>query len=114
MSYLINKKHLDESVVSIKELDGYQFKPKANKDSYIKVNQVTIVDRVMIDKILTMCRDFGNSRGKLDETNFPRILENHNQMGLILYRTNIRSHLLRLQNKDKSRQGHRDKFYLTL
>ena len=54
MSYLINKKHLDESVVSIKELDGYQFKPKANKDSYIKVNQVTIVDRVMIDKILTM------------------------------------------------------------
>ena len=53
-SYLINKSHQDESVVSIRELDGYQFKPKANKDSYIKVNQVTIVDRVMIDKILTM------------------------------------------------------------
>ena len=52
--YLINKSHHDESVVSIKELDGYIFRPKTNKDSYIKVNQVTIVDRVMIDKILTM------------------------------------------------------------
>ena len=54
MSYLINKSHHDESVVSIKELDGYVFRPKTTKDSYIKVNQVTIVDRVMIDKILTM------------------------------------------------------------
>ena len=53
-SYLINKKHQDESVVSIKELEGYQFKPRATKDSYIKVDRVTIVDRVMIDKILTM------------------------------------------------------------
>lgn len=53
-SYLINKSHQDESVVSIRELEGYQFKPRTTKDSYIKVNQVTIVDRVMIDKILTM------------------------------------------------------------
>jgi len=53
-SYLINKSHQDESVVSIRELEGYQFKPRSTKDSYIKVNQVTIVDRVMIDKILTM------------------------------------------------------------
>ena len=54
MSYLINKNHRDESVVSIRELDGYKFKPKKIKDSYIKVSEVTIVDRVMIDKILTM------------------------------------------------------------
>ena len=53
-SYLINKNHHDESVVSIKELDGYVFRPRTTKDNYIKVNQVTIVDRVMIDKILTM------------------------------------------------------------
>ena len=53
-SYLINKSHQDESVVSIRELEGYQFKPRSTKDSYIKVNKVTIVDRVMIDKILTM------------------------------------------------------------
>ena len=50
-SYLINKSHQDESVVSIRELEGYQFKPRSTKDSYIKVNKVTIVDRVMIDKI---------------------------------------------------------------
>ena len=53
-SYLINKSHQDESVVSIRELEGYQFKPRSTKDIYIKVNQDTIVDRVMIDKILTM------------------------------------------------------------
>ena len=27
----------------------------------------------MIDKNFTMCRDFGNSGGKLEKTNFPRI-----------------------------------------
>ena len=27
----------------------------------------------MIDKNFTMCRDFGNSEGKLDKTNFPHI-----------------------------------------
>lgn len=53
-SYLINKKHCDESVISIKELDGYKFKPKSGNGNYIKVNEVTIVDRVMIDKILSM------------------------------------------------------------
>lgn len=53
-SYLINKKHCDESVVSIKELDGYKFKPKPGKGNYIRVNEVTIVDRVMLDKILSM------------------------------------------------------------
>ena len=53
-SYLINKKHKDDSVVSINELDGYKFKPKPGKGNYIRVNEVTIVDRVMIDKILSM------------------------------------------------------------
>ena len=53
-SYLINKKHVNETVVSINEINGYKFKPKLNKDGYVKVNEVTIVDKVMIDKILTM------------------------------------------------------------
>lgn len=53
-SYLINKGHHDDSVVSIKELDGYKFKPKPGNGNYIRVNEVTIVDRVMIDKILSM------------------------------------------------------------
>lgn len=53
-SYLINKSHCDDSVVSIKELDGYTFKPKPGKGNYIKVNEVKIVDKVMIEKILSM------------------------------------------------------------
>ncbi len=51
--YLINKGHVDDSVVSIKELDGYTFRPRPNSN-YIKVNRVTIVDRMMIDRILSM------------------------------------------------------------
>jgi hypothetical protein len=51
---LINKKHCDDLVISIKELDGYKFKPKSTNGKYIKVNEVTVVDRVMIDKILSM------------------------------------------------------------
>ena len=57
--YLINKSHCDDSVVSIKELDGYTFKPKQGKGNYIKVNEVKIVDKVMIEKILSM--KFDNS-----------------------------------------------------
>ena len=52
-SYLVNRQHIDDSVVSIKELDGYTFKPKPNSN-YMKVNSVTIFDRVMLDKILSM------------------------------------------------------------
>lgn len=52
--YLINKSHCDDSVVSIKELDGYTFKPKQGKGNYIKVNEVKIIDKVMIEKILSM------------------------------------------------------------
>lgn len=53
-SYLINKKHHDESILSMNALDGYVFKPKTKSDSYIKVKEVKIVDPKMIDKILTM------------------------------------------------------------
>lgn len=52
--YLINKNHRDDSVVSIKELDGYTFTPKPGKGNYIKVKEVKIVDKVMIEKILSM------------------------------------------------------------
>lgn len=53
-SYLINKGHKDESVVRIRELDGYTFRPRLNRDNLVKVNKVTVIDRVMIDKILSM------------------------------------------------------------
>ncbi|MBQ8659529.1 MAG: hypothetical protein IJ475_01660 [Bacilli bacterium] len=53
-SYLINKRHRDEAIISMKELDGYVFKPKKSGDGYIKVSSVKIVDTDMTDKILTM------------------------------------------------------------
>lgn len=53
-SYLINKGHHNDSVISINELEGYKFKPKPGKGNYIRVNEVTVVDRVMIDKILSL------------------------------------------------------------
>jgi len=52
-SYLINKKHHDESVISLDQVDGYTFKPKMGKSNFIHVNEVTIVDKKMIDNILS-------------------------------------------------------------
>ncbi len=53
-SYLVNKEHQDNSVVSFHELDGYVFRPRPSHGNYINVNQVKIVDGVMIDKILSI------------------------------------------------------------
>ncbi len=53
-SYYVNKEHQDNSVVHATELDGYVFKPRPGRGNYINVNNVKIVDRVMIDKILSM------------------------------------------------------------
>ena len=52
-SYLINKSHKDDSVVTFKDVSGYTFRPRVNKNDYIKVKEVTIVDPSMIDKILS-------------------------------------------------------------
>ncbi len=52
-SYLINKTHKDESVVRFKNVDGYTFRPRVNKNDYIKVTEVKIVDPSLIDKILS-------------------------------------------------------------
>ena len=51
--YLINKKHCDDSVIKIKDVEGYTFRPRVSKQDYIKVSEVTIVDKQMIDKILS-------------------------------------------------------------
>ena len=45
--YLINKSHRDDSVVSIKEIDGYTFKPKQGKGNYIKVNVLTTLSQLI-------------------------------------------------------------------
>lgn len=52
--YSINKSHHNDSVVSIRELDGYKFKPKQKNDTYVSVNEVTIINKEMIDKILSL------------------------------------------------------------
>ena len=51
--YLINKKHCDDSVIKIKDVEGYTFRPRVSKKDYLKVSEVTIVDKQMIDKILS-------------------------------------------------------------
>lgn len=53
-SYLINKKHHDDNIVKFHDLEGYKFKPKATNGKYINVNEVTIVDKKMIDHILSV------------------------------------------------------------
>ena len=52
--YYVNRSSKINSDVQLKDIDGYKFKPRYRKDEYVKVSQITIVDRAMIDKILTM------------------------------------------------------------
>lgn len=54
MNYLVNKNQHGAKIINIEELDGYVFRPKLKNDSYIKVNEVKIVDSVMTDKIFTI------------------------------------------------------------
>lgn len=53
-SYLINKSHHDDNIVRFRDLEGYKFKPKSSNGKYINVNEVTIVDKKMIDQILSV------------------------------------------------------------
>ena len=39
-SYLINKAHKDDSVIRFKNIDGYTFRPRVNKNDYIRVKEV--------------------------------------------------------------------------
>ncbi len=53
-SYLINKKKSIKEIKSIQDIDGYQFEPNLEHKDLIKVTKVTVVDKKMIDKILSM------------------------------------------------------------
>ena len=53
-SYLINKKKSIKEIKSIQDIDGYQFEPNLDNKDLIKVTKVTVVDKKMIDKILSM------------------------------------------------------------
>ncbi len=53
MSYLIKKDHKTNTITYMEyELEGYKFKPRNN--TKIKINQITIINPDMIDKILTI------------------------------------------------------------
>ncbi len=52
-NYKIDKDNKYQTVVQIRDLDGYDFRPR-NKVNQINVNKVTIIDNLMIDKILTV------------------------------------------------------------
>ena len=53
INYSVSKTHIADSVLRIKGLDGYKFKPKNNIDS-LNVSEVTVVDNSLIDTILTI------------------------------------------------------------
>lgn len=53
-TYLINKKKCKKVILDMEDLEGYDFKPKSDFDSPIKVTSIKIVDKNMIDKILSV------------------------------------------------------------
>lgn len=54
VNYLIKKKSNHLRFISIPVFNGYSFKPKLNSDKYIVVSEVIIINRQMIDDILTI------------------------------------------------------------
>ena len=53
LNYLVDKKYIPKKYIELSIPDGYTFKPQIKTKIYIKVNKVNIVDRTMIDRILT-------------------------------------------------------------
>jgi len=53
VNYSISKTHIANSVIRLKGLEGYTFKPR-NNENYLKVSEVTVVDDSLIDTILTI------------------------------------------------------------
>ena len=54
LNYSVNKKEKINSILDINEIDGYEIKPREGIDNPIKVTKIKIVDKQMIDKILSM------------------------------------------------------------
>ena len=53
-TYKVAKNNVNISISSIDRIDGYNFSPKDKKSNIIKVSKVTVVDKQMIDRILSM------------------------------------------------------------
>ena len=52
-SYLLNKKNKNESILDFDDIEGYTFRPKKS-NNYLNVDNVKIVNKDMIDRILTI------------------------------------------------------------
>ena len=52
-NYLVDKDYISKKYKNLILDDGYSFSPHVNSEKYIKVKKVMVVDRDMIDKILT-------------------------------------------------------------
>ena len=53
-NYSVDKKEKLNSILDINEIDGYEIKPRKGINNPIKVTKIKIVDKSMIDKILSM------------------------------------------------------------
>lgn len=53
-NFFLKKKNKYLKIIYIPSCKGYAFKPKLNNTKYITVNEVIIVNRQMIDEILTI------------------------------------------------------------
>ena len=53
-SYLVNKRNRTKAILDVDNIDGYKYKPKQSSDMPIKVTSVKIVDKTMLDKILSV------------------------------------------------------------
>ena len=52
--YKVAKNNNNVNISSLDKLDGYDFSPRDKRSNIIKVTKVTIVDRKMIDRILSL------------------------------------------------------------
>ena len=64
MSYLIKKSQKTNEIIYLNyDLKGYKFTPKSKKNAKIQVNEIVVVNKDLIDKILTI--KFNDSMKKL-------------------------------------------------
>jgi hypothetical protein len=52
--YKVAKNNNNVNISSLDKLDGYDFSPRDKKSNIIKVTKVTLVDRKMIDRVLSL------------------------------------------------------------
>ena len=54
LNYSVDRKERLNSILDINQIEGYEIKPREDAKNPIKVTKIKIVDKQMIDKILSM------------------------------------------------------------